>query len=41
MPSAKGQVAIITNEIGLIELKDLIDSLELKKETYFLGRIMD
>lgn len=41
MPSVKGQVAVITNEIGLVELKELIDSFELKKESYFLGRIMD
>lgn len=41
MPSVKGQVAVITNEIGLVELKELIDSFELKKGSYFLGRIMD
>ncbi|TJX13303.1 homoserine dehydrogenase [Tissierella creatinini] len=41
MPSNKGQVAIITNEIGLMEIKDLLDSLNIEKGRYFLGRILD
>ncbi len=41
MPSAKGQVAIISNEIGLMELKELLNSLNIEKGSYFLGRILD
>ncbi len=41
MPSSRGQAAIITKEIGLTEIMEILGSLNIEKGKYFLARILD